>query len=852
MRTVGAGTPIRGAVGAGASWVNPVKDKDLSVPPGSPATDDRYIVAAGGSGDWTGHDDEIAEWDGSAWQFTVPDLGTTTYVEDETEYYSWNGTAWVQESFGPHAGTHELGGADQVNALGLLPAQSQVLYVGKHGNDSYDGKSPERPFLTFAAAITAAAGQTPSASNRFTIVCLDAGIYDAYATLASYISIFAPDATIRRITLYDQCFVTVGRIVESAATGYTVQGVGSGTAYLRARYIETPGGAGAADAIVIAPTQTLHLILDVDEIVVGSVGDAILCNDGTVTGRVGRIKIANGNGIWATANTVAVDLKVEEIEITGSGTGINAGSTSGDVQVSVGRIFDGGSGTALSVPSKARIFAGVISCDTAYTVGASGELYMFVDELSGTETVAVGGIARVTKAGVSVPRVIHTTEDIEAILEAASDGDSFWLEDGTHTITGVITMTSLKNILIAGGPGAIVTRSGAEEIFAIEGCEDFCMAGFSISVPSINNMPIIYISQAGAGSYQTPTRHAYVGLHFDVTGSGDGIYGCIAAWDNFLQGTIRDCQFTGEVEEAIMITAGSGESAAGTVILNNRIKTTYAGGTAIMVGPKTGIGMTVEGNHIEGPFWEGIFVESSAIGVVVRGNVLQGTLDGYGIRTAGGCNYLTISKNIIYDPAGRGIYGTFHYSVVEGNVIYSPGNNGIELAASPEKSVFAGNVVRDGAAWGIAGDSAVDCTFTGNVLIGNASGALQITGNNENTIDGQIKNKKTDTTDATVTTWATIPIPDDETVLIEARIVAFRTNGADQAAYHKAAVVFRRGAGVATLQGAVQDVMPDVESDATWDATIDVDGGNNARIRVTGAVGKNIRWRTYHTVKAAD
>ena len=39
-----------------------VKDRDLTAPPGSPSEGDRYIVATGGSGAWSGHDLEIAEW----------------------------------------------------------------------------------------------------------------------------------------------------------------------------------------------------------------------------------------------------------------------------------------------------------------------------------------------------------------------------------------------------------------------------------------------------------------------------------------------------------------------------------------------------------------------------------------------------------------------------------------------------------------------------------------------------------------------------------------------------------------------------------------------------------------------
>jgi len=39
-----------------------VKDRGLAAPPGSPAAGDRYIVAAGASGAWAGHESEIAAW----------------------------------------------------------------------------------------------------------------------------------------------------------------------------------------------------------------------------------------------------------------------------------------------------------------------------------------------------------------------------------------------------------------------------------------------------------------------------------------------------------------------------------------------------------------------------------------------------------------------------------------------------------------------------------------------------------------------------------------------------------------------------------------------------------------------
>ena len=42
-------------------WQDPVIDADLSAPPGSPSEGDRYIVGPSATGDWSGHDGEIAD-----------------------------------------------------------------------------------------------------------------------------------------------------------------------------------------------------------------------------------------------------------------------------------------------------------------------------------------------------------------------------------------------------------------------------------------------------------------------------------------------------------------------------------------------------------------------------------------------------------------------------------------------------------------------------------------------------------------------------------------------------------------------------------------------------------------------
>lgn len=73
---------------------DPVKDKDLTAPPGGEAEGDRYIVAAGATGLWAGKDENIATYSGGSWVFTAPIAGMTSFVIDEGKLYGYT-TAWA-------------------------------------------------------------------------------------------------------------------------------------------------------------------------------------------------------------------------------------------------------------------------------------------------------------------------------------------------------------------------------------------------------------------------------------------------------------------------------------------------------------------------------------------------------------------------------------------------------------------------------------------------------------------------------------------------------------------------------------------------------------------------------------
>ena len=79
------------------SYQNNVKDKDLSAPPLVPAIGDRYIIGPSPTGEWNGHENQIAEYAcNGEWIYAVPLEGWKTHVEDEgCEYIFETSTGWL-------------------------------------------------------------------------------------------------------------------------------------------------------------------------------------------------------------------------------------------------------------------------------------------------------------------------------------------------------------------------------------------------------------------------------------------------------------------------------------------------------------------------------------------------------------------------------------------------------------------------------------------------------------------------------------------------------------------------------------------------------------------------------------
>jgi hypothetical protein len=78
-----------------------ILDRDLTAPPGSPTVGDSYIPATTATGDWAGHEDEVAIWwqapweSSPSWHFHTPETGLRAYIVDEDVLSLWDSAAWT-------------------------------------------------------------------------------------------------------------------------------------------------------------------------------------------------------------------------------------------------------------------------------------------------------------------------------------------------------------------------------------------------------------------------------------------------------------------------------------------------------------------------------------------------------------------------------------------------------------------------------------------------------------------------------------------------------------------------------------------------------------------------------------
>lgn len=106
----------------------------LVTPPGLVSVGDRYIVAAGGTGPWEGHDHSVAVWVDGTWQFFVPSVGWRADTVASGEELRFDGTGWqVTGGFPDLQNLPEVGINTTADATNKLSVAADATLLNNDG-----------------------------------------------------------------------------------------------------------------------------------------------------------------------------------------------------------------------------------------------------------------------------------------------------------------------------------------------------------------------------------------------------------------------------------------------------------------------------------------------------------------------------------------------------------------------------------------------------------------------------------------------------------------------------------------------------------------------------------------------
>ncbi len=122
----------------------------VTTPPGGAADGQSYIVPAGASGVWAGHETQLAVFANGAWEFIQPKVGWTAWNEAEGAPVTFNGAGWGQANGAGSAGgaatlqqvvevDHTVGSGATSTVVGAIPAQMMVTGVSGRVTSAFGG-----------------------------------------------------------------------------------------------------------------------------------------------------------------------------------------------------------------------------------------------------------------------------------------------------------------------------------------------------------------------------------------------------------------------------------------------------------------------------------------------------------------------------------------------------------------------------------------------------------------------------------------------------------------------------------------------------------------------------------------
>ena len=104
-------------------------------PPISPTNGERHIVGAAASGEFAGHENEIAAFQDGGWAFLLPRPGWRAWQIDEAKLRVWTGSAWSEISSSGGGGSGDVAGPQGGVADGDI-----AVFAGTTGKAIHRGR----------------------------------------------------------------------------------------------------------------------------------------------------------------------------------------------------------------------------------------------------------------------------------------------------------------------------------------------------------------------------------------------------------------------------------------------------------------------------------------------------------------------------------------------------------------------------------------------------------------------------------------------------------------------------------------------------------------------------------------
>ena len=476
-----------------------------------------------------------------------------------------------------------------------------------------------------------------------------------------------------------------------------------------------------------------------------------------------------------------------------------------------GNITVGAVGASLS---NVYITAGAVQLRTNTTVNLS---------LDTSGNIVVGTVAN------SLSRVEITAGAVNFISRSGGGVDTTQMSMST---AGVITIgavgASLSNILITAGAAQFRTNTTVNMQLDTSG---------KVIVGQVANSQSRVEVSAGAISIIARSAGAVDATYFSVDTSGNVTLGVVGAskGNAYWNTSNNRLEFRGNTTvQAYVDTDGSISAGGGDVTLNSTgisIAATSATGTTHGVHWFNGgvnisrVLTTYAGTNAQIVIEALSKTATESATVVIETTNITGTVQAFFNLTSNGSS---TSRAQLYSSAG-----TF-----DGLVI------GALDTPAAMLDVRGSSIITGGLNIGSATGAGTGEIKVQQDTLGNAVQTYISTATNDDPTENIYQNRAA-TTDATVTTLHTVTVAASTTCVIEAVITARRTGGSsgapnDSAGYVVYAVIKCNSTPTTAIVGSATTTVLG-ESQAGWDATIDVTGAT-ARVRITGALNNNVTW----------